>query len=275
MQLQRIVIGIDFSPASSEAARWAAKHFHSGVELILANIMKPRESDGDVALQKNAAQLRKFGESLGAERIRFETREGNAAQSLSDLASQVGADLLIVGARGERAGDNGAIGTTAQYVVRESTVPVLVVARPSDDPIDRILVPVDEDATARESLRWAALLSVRFNAQVTTLHVDATGAMSHPASPHLNTRPTSTDSGKSEQWIALARDSGIPEERVTSEHSFGVPAVEIVSAARRTSADILVMGRTAAHSLRRAVLGSVTSTVLSNPPCSVLVVFAG
>ena len=274
MHLQRIVIGVDFSPASAEAARWAAKHFQSGVELILTHVISSRDSDRDLAVHTNAEQLRQLGESLGAERIRFETREGNAARSLSDLAVETGADLLIVGARGERASGDGAIGTTAQYVVRESTVPVLVVARPSEDPIERILVPVDEDATARESLRWAALLSDRFDASVTMLHVDARGAMSHPASPHLNNRSSTSDSGNSARWISLASELGIPEQRATVEESFGVPAVEIVSAATRSSADIIVMGRTTASSMRRAVMGSVTSTVLSNPPCSVLVVFA-
>jgi nucleotide-binding universal stress UspA family protein len=274
MHLQRTVIGVDFSPASTEAARWAAKHFQSGVELILTHVISSRDGDRDAALQTGTEQLRQLGESLGAERIRFETREGNAARSLSDIAIETGADLLVVGARGERGGRDGAIGTTAQYVVRESTVPVLVVARPSDDPVDRILVPVDDDATARESLRWAALISDRFGAIVTMLHVDARGAMSHPASPHLNTRPAKSVNANPERWISLASELGIPEERVTVEESFGVPAVEIVSAATRSSADIIVMGRTAASSLRRAVLGSVTSTVLSNPPCSVLVVFA-
>ena len=274
MQLQRIVIGVDFSPASADAARWAAKHFQSGAELILANVVTSQQGDGSVSLDGNRARLRELGESMRAESIRFETREGNAARSLSDLATEAGADLLIVGAHGERAGRDGTLGTTAQYVVRESTVPVLVVAHPDQDSISRILVPVDEEATARESLRWAALLSERFNAVVTILHVDATGAMSYPAAPQLNTTPSSSDNRTSERWTALASECGISKERVTSEESLGVPAVEIVAAATRSAADIIVMGRTAAHSFRRAVLGSVTSTVLSNPPCSVLVVFA-
>jgi nucleotide-binding universal stress UspA family protein len=33
-----------------------------------------------------------------------------------------------------------------------------------------------------------------------------------------------------------------------------------------------VMGRRSARNLRRAVLGSVTATVLGDPPCNVLVV---
>jgi len=273
MDLQRIVIGVDFSPASVDATRWAAQNFGRGVELILAHaVTLPEPTLAEGATKR----LQDLADSMSAERIRSEIREGNAARSLSDIATEVEADILIVGARGERADLDRAIGTTAQHVVRESTIPVLVVARPGGHPVSRILVPVDEDATARESLRWAGLLSNRFNAKVTTLHVDATGAMSQAASPpnasQVTARAVSADNEKTKRWSELARESGIPSDRVNSEEAVGVPAAEITAAAGRNGADIIVMGRTAARSLRRAVLGSVTATLLRDPPCSVLVV---
>jgi nucleotide-binding universal stress UspA family protein len=273
MDLQRIVIGVDFSPASVDATRWAAQNFGRGVELILAHAVTLPEPTLAEGVMK---RLQDLADSMSLERIRLEIREGNAARSLSDVATAIEADLLIVGARGERADLDRAIGTTAQHVVRESTIPVLVVAQHGDHPVSRILVPVDEDATARESLRWAALLSSRFDARVTTLHVDATGAMSQAAAPpdasQVSAGAASAEKGNTKRWSDLASESGIPSERVNSEEVAGVPAAEIASAAARNAADIIVMGRTAARSLRRAVLGSVTATLLSDPPCSVLVV---
>jgi len=277
MPLQRIVIGVDFSPASTEAARWAAQHFQDGVELIFAHAVSGRAEEEGLSQDspdKNAAErLRIFAESISAKRMRLDTRRGNAARLLSDIATETDADLLIVGARGERAAIDRSLGTTAQYVVRESTVPVLVVAQARDRGVSRILVPVDDESAASESLRWAALLSNRFNADVTTFHVDASGALSQPALPRRDAEPSvNADSNKARRWKELAQASGIPGDRVTSEVASGVPAVEIVSAATRNAADIIVMGRKTARSLQRAVLGSVTATVLSSPPCSVLVV---
>ena len=293
MDLKRIVIGVDFSPASFDAARWATQHFGHAIELILAHaitIPKPspiaRSRDGkrDLMVETLVAgatkRLRDLETSMSAERIRFDIREGDAARSLSDVVTECKADLLIVGARGERAEFDRTLGTTAQHAVRESAVPVLVVVRPDERPISHILVAVEDDATARESMRWAALLSDWFNARVTTLHVTTAGVMSQaparaglpPNSPQLNAKPGSNDGGRMDRWIELARMSGIEDERVMSEEVLGVPAAEIVTASERNATGIIVMGRRAARDLRRAVLGSVTATVLSNPPCSVLVV---
>ena len=294
VDLKRMVIGIDFSPASADAARWAARHFGNGAELILAHSIasvKPTfdgnggKNEHDVSpdhLREDAEKrLRDMANSMSAEHIRFEIRDGDAGRSLSDIAVDQEADLLIVGARGEHAQGHRSLGTTAQHAVRESSVPVLVVAQPNERPISRILVPVDDDAVARESLRWAAVLSDRFNALVTTLHINTTGAMRQPATApagsatgvsgaeHSN---ATGEAGSTSRWTELAAASGIESGRVTSEEVAGVPAVEIASASKRNAVDIIVMGRRAERNLKRAVLGSVTATVLSNPPCSVLVV---
>ena len=269
IDLQRIVIGVDFSPASADATRWAAQHFGHGTELILAHavtlpepppIMRNRFGKRDLMVETlvegATKRLHDLAASISAKSIAFDIREGDAARSLCDVAAERKADLLIVGARGERARNDRMPGTTAQHAVRDSTVPVLVVARPDERPISRILVPVDDEATARESLQWAALLSNRFNANVITLYVAGTGG----------------GAGKSDRSVELAIESGVARDRVTGDEAVGVPAVEIISDSDRNSADILVMGRRSARNLRRAVLGSVTATVLGDPPCNVLVV---
>lgn len=278
MELKQIVIGVDFSPASADAARWAVQHFGRDVELIFAHAIHERDNvAGEPLLEGATKRMRDFGSAISAERVRFDVREGDAARSLSDVATEYGADLLIVGARGERADLERALGTTAQYAIRQSAIPVLVVARPHERPISHILVTVEDDETARASLQWAALLSQRFKSRVTALHISTSGVMSHAAAgaalpPNPQRVNARAGSDEADRWIALARAAGVAPDRVTSEETRGVPAVEIVSASERNASDIIVMGRRAARNLQRAVLGSVTATVLSNPPCSVLVV---
>ena len=293
MDLKRIVIGIDFSPASADAARWAAMHFGKGAELVLVHAVSstdsPRSGHGDDGRDLSTERLREDAErrlrdmasSISAERIEFEVPASDAKHSLPAIATELKADLLIVGARGEHAERDRSLGTTAQHAVRESSVPVLVVAQPHERAISRILVPVDDDAVARESLRWAALLSDRFNAVVTTLHINTAGAMRQSAAappgngksiPGATQSDQGRDSSAANRWMELATAAGIDTARVTCEEVTGVPAVEIASASKRNAVDIIVMGRRAERNLKRAVLGSVTATVLSNPPCSVLVV---
>jgi nucleotide-binding universal stress UspA family protein len=52
----------------------------------------------------------------------------------------------------------------------------------------------------------------------------------------------------------------------------GEPTREILAAAKRLDADLIVMGRHGHGNLRRAVLGSVVEGVLRGAPCPVLVV---
>ena len=272
MGLQRIVIGVDFSAASADTARFAARNFREDAELILVHAVSGSEG------QDAESRLQRLADSMQAERIHVVIREGDAARALCDVSAERSADLIVVGARGERAGVDRALGPTAQRVGRESAIPVLVVARPGDHPISQILVAVDDDATARASMRSAAALSDRFKARVTILHVATVGvarqmaAPEGPAAGHSPPRATSDGGGDNGRWIELARASGIAHERVSIEESSGVPAAEITSAAERSGADIIVMGQRSARDLRRAVLGSVTATMLSNPPCNVLVV---
>ena len=75
-----------------------------------------------------------------------------------------------------------------------------------------------------------------------------------------------------EHWVELAIRAGIPRERVTGEVVLGDPGREIVAAAERLGAGLIVMGRRAAGNVRRAVLGSVVDAVLRHAPCPVVVV---
>ncbi|HYQ48785.1 MAG TPA: universal stress protein, partial [Thermodesulfovibrionales bacterium] len=52
----------------------------------------------------------------------------------------------------------------------------------------------------------------------------------------------------------------------------GSPAVEILDAAEKMKASLIVTGSHGSHGARRFLLGSVSSKIVDNAPCSVLVV---
>lgn len=61
---------------------------------------------------------------------------------------------------------------------------------------------------------------------------------------------------------------------IETEVTFGEPGQEILFAATRLRSDLIVIGRARSGAVRRALLGSVTSEVLREAPCPVLVVTA-
>ena len=94
------------------------------------------------------------------------------------VAAEYSADMIAVGAHGERPGLQEALGSTAQHLVRTSSLPVLLVTHPRLKDPSHVLVPVDKSEHAGQALRWAATLSQRLAARVTALHVVTSGVAS-------------------------------------------------------------------------------------------------
>jgi nucleotide-binding universal stress UspA family protein len=71
---------------------------------------------------------------------------------------------------------------------------------------------------------------------------------------------------------AIIRQLKRPGLKVTEALAFGHEADEILKAAKRTRADLVVLGSRGLTGLRKFLLGSVSQTVARHAPCSVLVV---
>lgn len=295
MTLDRIVVGIDFSPPSFEAARWVARHFAPEAELVLAHVIAIPEAPPVVrsryprrellveTLREGAdARLRELARSLGTDRVRVDIREGHAATDLVDIAREHAADLLVVGAHGERAGVLEGLGSTAEQLVRVATTPVLLAVAPRDRSPARILVPVDESDITVRVLRAARSLGEQFGGEVKGLHVVRSGVMSHllaaattlsgtPPIPRETLQPDAhaRAGGWLDRFVEASADAG---GDLSTDVVFGDPAREIVALAERWETDLIVIGRRGSSGFRRAVLGSVVGAVLRHAPCPALVV---
>ena len=291
MKSERILVGIDFSEASFEAARWTSRHLGRNAELILAHVIAIPEPPPilrsrfprrdlviDTVREGADKRLRDLSASLSCDRIWLEIREGDVTTGLADIAREFEASLLVVGAHGERPGIAAALGSSAERLVRVAEIPVLLVTGSSSQRPSRVLVPVDESPVATEALRWASRMSERLDAQITVLHVEPATVMSHVFAASGNVpgvptaEPPGTTSASSDRWLDLALRAGVPADRVTSEVAFGEAGQQIIAAAGRVEAGLIVVGRRGAGGVRRAVLGSVVDAVLRRAPCPVLVV---
>jgi len=293
MKVERVVVGIDFSPPSVDAARWVSGYFAPGAELVLAHVIsipepspiargKPPRRDLLIDTVREGAdkRLREISLSLSANRVWLELREGDPVECIAALAEDFSAELVVVGAHGERASILEGLGSTADRLVRASTRPVLLVTQPRLTTPRHVLVPLDKLDHAPGALSWASALSQHIGARVTTIHVEtggvASGAFAALAvvsgvSPIDVTTPLSIPD-RSDRWLEAAVAAGVPREQASSEVLAGEPTLEILAAARRLDADLIVMTRPAAGKLRRAVLGSVVAGVLRGASCPVLVV---
>jgi nucleotide-binding universal stress UspA family protein len=220
---------------------------------------------------------------LGVERVRWEVRVGKPAEQLAEAARAHNADLIAVGRHGERPGVWGHLGSTADKLVRAATTPVLLATGVRDVRPRRILVALDDSEATDVLVDWAHALAERFAARVTAVHVVGSAIMTHAlaepgatmavgggmpddAAAHEGVRRDA------DRWVRSLVAGGVAEDRVSSEVAFGEPGQEILAAAERNGAELVVVGSHGAGRIRRMLVGSVASEVLRGARCPVLVV---
>lgn len=132
----RIVVGVDGSPGSLEAIRWAARQAKlSGCQLEAISAWKfPAGSGfefggeggndwaGNARAVLDAALLQALGKASEATAL---VERGHPAQVL--LAAAVGAELLVVGSRGHGRLVGMLLGSVSEYVAAHATCPVVVI----------------------------------------------------------------------------------------------------------------------------------------------------
>jgi nucleotide-binding universal stress UspA family protein len=137
---QRIVVGIDGSPPSVEAVRWAIKQAElTGASVDAVSAWQYPASTGAYGWAPQSGFDNIDFEGLTAEALRNVIEqvsppasvtlrqlvvEGNPAQVLLDAAAD--ADLLVVGSRGHGAFTDALIGSVSERCVRHAHCPVLV-----------------------------------------------------------------------------------------------------------------------------------------------------
>ena len=140
--------------------------------------------------------------------------------------------------------------------------------------IHRILAPTDLSELTVPALRCARLFADRFSATLTVMYSDPLIYASDFASPAAI---PFTDLG--EEHLQRLRnevreyaEAAIPGRTFAIDVGLGEPAAAILATARETKADLLVVGTHLRHGWRRALIGSVSESVLHASGCPVLTV---
>lgn len=131
---QRILCPVNWSDvarAALERAADLADRF--GSELMVAHVV---EDAGKIDEHDTLERLRDWVPPALRDRCRYREviLSGNAAEGILTFATEVRADLLVMGAQHRRFRDATVIGTTTERVTRHSSVPVLtVIGRDTDE----------------------------------------------------------------------------------------------------------------------------------------------
>ena len=145
--MRRIVVGIDGAEQGRRVLAWAAGEARrTGAVLVIVHawtvpasahgsLVVPNFSADSTRLAHRDAARAKVDASLASadlDGVRFEVRlvEGTAGEALVDAGE--GATMVVVGHRARGGLAELVLGSTARYVTRRATVPVLVVPEMAD-----------------------------------------------------------------------------------------------------------------------------------------------
>jgi nucleotide-binding universal stress UspA family protein len=131
-----------------------------------------------------------------------------------------------------------------------------------------ILCPVDLSAASRGAARTAAVMAGRFEAQLTVVFVDDP-LLSQAAARFDEDEIARRTEAVLTQFVQKAIG---PRQRCAYQIVNGDPAEEILKAARRLKADLIVMGTQGRRGPKRLFFGSTADAVLRRSTVPVLVV---
>jgi nucleotide-binding universal stress UspA family protein len=139
---------------------------------------------------------------------------------------------------------------------------------------DRILVPTDMSEFATQATRYAALLRDRLGSRITVMYADETylplDLLEVPLGYYLDEAPASQS--RMQESLSSYAARHFPGVEVDTMIVRNAPARAIVQTGREMNADLIVMGTHGRRGWRRALLGSVTESVLHESDIPVLTV---
>jgi len=174
------------------------------------------------------------------------------------------------------------LGTTAERVVRTSSIPVLVVNAPPKAPYERPLIALDLSPASLEALELTLRVAKPTSGMFDVIHAFETPNESLYRGRHMNLPPEDILAyrrdckrkarAKIEAALSRFERAGL-RFRITMRR--GDPRAAVLKEAARRGSDLIALGTRGHSNLGRMLLGSVASEVLGTATCDVLVAPGG
>ena len=301
-----VLCATDFSPtaelALAHAEALARRH---GAKLVLAHVIEPWPTTPypPIAVADEAERTLREAATKRLEAVRASLARagldvtcrvvvGGPGHETIELARSLGSDVIVVGTHGRTGIAHVVYGSTAEYIVRRSPIPVLTVhphdARPQARP-QTIVLPTDLSRGAEEALAAAIRLHPALSAPGDAGSAPATAARTRLVLVHVDEVARYFEPYGEEVIPAYFEFEGRREElernleavaarlrrggfevavRVTS----GTPVSVICDVAREEGADLVALGTHGHSAVVNLLMGRTAQRVVQHAPCPVLTV---
>lgn len=286
-----LIIGIDGSPESEAAMHWGLEEAaRRGVEVeLIYALAVPVVSDayGMVMTRPDIDELTLYSQGLldaalaaaraAAPELTITARLASGPPAAVLIEASKHADALVVGTRGLGAISGKLLGSVSVRLAGKSVCPVYIVPpewREHPAPDGRVLVGVDGSEHSDAALHMALEEARRRKVGLTVLCAYHVPWLARPVEPAVIAEFEESERWLAEKTVSESLDrvkghsySDVEIEQVTVR---GMPAEALVEASK--SAELTVVGSRGHRSFSRAILGSVSRTLMQDSVRPVLVV---
>jgi len=161
-----VLVALDLSPVSDAVMRAAANVVAGrSTELHLLHVLQPPAADPMATLhvardvEQSKTQLKQLAHELprSVKRVVIHLRTGQAELEIAQLASDLGADLIVVGTHGYKGVDRVLLGSVAEQLIRNAPCPVFTYRPKTVRPWERIEPPCPDCIAVRQATGRATL----------------------------------------------------------------------------------------------------------------------
>jgi nucleotide-binding universal stress UspA family protein len=202
--------------------------------------------------------------------------EGRVAPEIVGLAEEIGAGLIVMGSRGRGGIRRALMGSVSESVVRHAHCPVLVVRdgeRQRDYLPGTILLAVDGSEGASAAARTAVELAERTDSELHVVYVGEVTPVYHPERHGYRARYEELQEQARRLLEEQVHEVNSAGGTVSRAHlRMGRPDEEIVVLGEEIGADLIATGSRGLGGMRRALMGSVSDSIVRHSHCPVLVV---
>ncbi|WP_086477829.1 MULTISPECIES: universal stress protein [Arenibacter] len=278
-QLEKILVPIDINgdyDNQIDAAINIARVYNS--EVIITHVLSEEAGSGSISMRKMLLDsvmesLNKVNDTLIEARIITKDpiiKHGKLIDNILKVASFQDVNLIVAGSGRKLQGQRHKLGDSAEKLMRYSPIPVWVVSTKGKSKVTNILCPVDFSEPSRSALNNAISLAQDFKASLRVLGV---------VEPVLNLSPRYQLEDLEEENTRRMKHLEKDMKKFLKDFDFtgvdhkidlqaGSVPLTIVNMVKKHKHDLLIMGTTGRSGLKRVLMGSVTSKVTRELPCS-------
>ena len=264
MNLTQILAPVDLSEGGITALQYArlfAEAFSANLTVVYG-AFEPAVSEATrTEVQEYAAK------ALASAKYDVIVESGQPVHVILRTARELNADLLVMGTHALRGWRRAVLGSVTEGVLHGSNVPILTVSRSHGVPVmhgpvgvTRIVCPVNFTDTARDSMRYAAQLAEKFNAELMAVHV---------IEPGSHVLPAGSSECRIREWIGDELGEVMTFHELTMR---GGAAERVLDCIDDLGADLLVIGAQHKFFRETTVIGTTTERLVRFAPCPVLTV---